>query len=284
MAYTKEELSLVSTSSLPEEVSEVIKAAAVEQIKWVAKLRDYGFVDDSPSEGDRVYIYNTLDQLSAAGIVSEGAEPDYDDAGATRGTANINKYMKAFKISWEADNLKEINVRAAQARQATIEVFDLEDNNIATSLISGAGNTNASPSDWSAATADPVADIRNAKRLIRDDGFSADLMLLNPTNNEELDSVIASNTWYSVTEQTVRSGEPFPFMGLKRQEARGQTLGTVTVLQSGNNGAFVTAEAKPLTVHMFDDNDAQVTKVQVYERVAPCAVVRANAISTLVGV
>lgn len=284
MAYTKQELATTTTNSLPEEVSEVVRAAAIEQIKWIAKLRDFGFVDNSPVWGDRVYIYNILDQLQAAEEVAEASEPNYDEAGATKGSADIVKLMKAFKISWEADNLKQINVRAGQSRQATNEVFDLEDQRIALGLISGAGNTNSSPSDWSSATADPVADIRNGKRLLRDDGFTGDTMLLNPTNNEELDSVIASNTWYSVTEQTVRTGEPFPFMGLKRQECRHQTLGTVTIFKSGQAGAFHLAEAKPLTVHMFDDNDAQVTKVQVYERVAPIAVVRPNAIATLVGV
>ena len=282
--YSKQELATTTTTSLPAEVSEVVKAAAIEQIKWVAKLRDMGWVDGSLSEGDRVYIFNKLDQLNAAEVVAEAAEPNYDEAGATKGTADVLKLMKAFKISWEADNLKQINVRAGQARQATTEVFDLEDNKIAIALISGSGNTNASPSDWSSNTADPVADIRNAKRLIRDDGFTADVMILNPTNNEELDSVIASNTWYSVTEQTVKTGEPFPFMGLKRVECRYQTLGTATIMKSGMAGAFHLAEAKPLTVHMFDDNDAQVTKVQVYERVAPAAIVRPNCIATLVGI
>lgn len=284
MAYTKQELATVTTTSLPDEVSEVIRAAAIEQIKWVAKLRDYGFVDDSPDEGDSVYIFNKLDTLSAAEEVAESAEPNYDEAGATKDSEAIVKLMKAFKISWEADNLKKINIRAGQSRHATVEVFDLEDTRISDSLIADTGNTNASPTDWSANTADPIQDIRNGKRLIRDDGHKADSLWLNPTNNEELDSVIASNAWYSVTEQTVRTGEPFPFMGLKRQEARNQTLGTATILQSGINGAFVLAEAKPLTVHMFDDNDSQVTKIQVYERVAAAATVRPNAVTTLVGI
>jgi len=283
MAFVKEQLSLISTASLPSEVSEVIRAAAIEQKKYVPKLRGYGWVDSSPDEGAEMYIWNVADALTAASEVAEGAEPDYEDANATKSSARFKKIMKAFKISWEADHLKKINIRAAQTRACVTEVFDREDYHIATQLISDAANT-LTGTDWSANTADPVKDIRNAKRLNKDDGYMSDLMFLNPTNNEELDSVIASNTWYSITEQTLKTGEPIPFMGLKRVESTWQTLGTASVLKSGMQGAFQTGEAKPLTVHMFDDNDCQVTKVQVFMRSLPCATVRTKAVATITSV
>ncbi len=283
MAITKEQLALVSTASLPAEVSEVIRAAAIEQKKFVPKLRNYGWVDTSPDEGADMYIWNVCDALTSASEVAEGAAPDYEDANATKSSARFKKIMKAFKISWEADHLKKINIRAAQTRACVTEVFDREDFWIATQLISDAANS-LTGTDWSANTADPVKDIRNAKRLNKDDGYQSDLIFLNPTNNEELDSVIASNTWYSITEQTLKTGEPIPFMGLKRVECTHQTLGTATVFKSGMQGAFQTGEAKALSINMFDDKDEQVTKVQVYERVLPCATVRTKADCTIVSI
>lgn len=279
-----EQFSLVSTSTLPAKVSEFIVAAAIERQKYIPKIRQFGFVDSSPAPGDATYTWNVLDSLTAARKVAQGSEPSYEDANATESSDYIYNIMKAFKITWEADNLKKISIRAAQTRAAVDEVFDYEDCMILDQLYSDAGNSNTSPSDWSANTADPVKDIRNLKRLNRDDGYTSDVMFLHPTNNEELDSVIASNTWYSVTEQTLRTGEPLPFMGLKRIEAVGAScagwgVGKVMVAKSGINGAFILAEAQPLKLHIFDDNDARTTKVQVYERVLPCATVRVNAVA-----
>jgi len=283
MTYTKEQLSLVSTTTLPSEVSEVIRAAAIERLRYVPKMRQYGLLDSSPSAGDATYIWDNADEMSAAKEVAEGSAPDYEDAGATKGSASFMKIMKAFKITWEADNLKQINLRAVQTRQAVDHVFDYEDDKIVDQLVTDAGNT-FTGTDWSANTADPVYDIRRAKRLNRDDGYKSDLLILSPTNNEELDSVIASNTWYSVTEQTLKTGEPFPFMGLKRVENTNQATGTATVIKSGPGGAFITAEAKALSINIFDENDEQTTKVQVYERVVPCATTRTTAVCSITSI
>jgi len=285
-AYTKEQLSLVSTSTLPSEVSEVLRAAAIERLKYVSKLRRFGFVDTSPDEGAQSYIYNVLDEMSSAKEVAEGAEPDYEDADATKGSKPFMKIMKAFKISWEADALKQINLRAGQTRQAVDWVFEYEDGQIVTRLETDTGNTTAASNAWSTSSADPVANVRAALRLSRLDGYKPDTMLLDPTAYEDLMSIAASNTWYSVTEMSIQkaAGETIPFMGLKIEENSNCTDSVATIFKAGTTGAFMTAEAKKLSMNIFDDNDAQTTKVQVYERVVPAAVVRVNAVATITSI
>ncbi len=284
MGYTKEQLSLVSTGTLPSEVSEVLRAAAIERFKEVMKIRQHGFVDTSPGEGDATYIWNVLDELSGAGEVGEGSEPDYEDADATKSNETFIKIMKAFKISWEADALKTINLRAGQTRAAVDEVFDYEDSKILTRLEADKGTTTAG-TDWSTNAADPVKDVRTALRKLRVLKYVGDTGLIDPLRYEDLLSVIASNTWYAVTEAAVMKGgtQTVPFMGLKWIETAHCGDTTVTILKSGAMGAFQTGEAKKIGLNIFDDKDAQTTKVQVYERVVPCATVRANAVSTLTG-
>ena len=72
-------------------------------------------------------------------------------------------------------------------------------------------------------------------------------------------------------------------MGLKIEEVPDATLGTATLFKSGTTGSFMTAEAKKVGLNIFDDKDAQTTKVQVYERVVPAAVVRADSAYCITG-
>ncbi len=277
MGYTKEQLSLVSTGTLPSEVSEVLRAAAIERAMYVAKLRQFGFLDTSPDEGQQVYIWNKLNEQTDAKEVGEGAEPDYEDADATKDEAFFMKIMKAFKISWEADALKTINLRAGQTRAAVDKVFDYEDSVIMTRLEADRTSTAAGAAAWSTASADPVKDIRVATRTVHDLGYNkVDQMILHPANYEELVSIIASNTWYSTTDNAIKRGATgtIPFMGLNITQTTNASEGTATLYVSGANGTFMTAEAKKIGLNIFDDKDAQTTKVQVYERVVPCATVR----------
>ena len=284
MGYSKEQLSLVSTGTLPSEVSEVLRAAAIERYKLVNKLRQFGMVDTSPDEGAQTYIYNVLDEQSGASDVAEGGEPDYEDADATKGSQLFKKIMKAFKITWEADALKTINLRAGQTRAAVDQLFAREDYHIITRLEADRTST-AAGTDWSAASADPVKDVRTAIRTARNLGYQMDTMILDPVNYEELCSIIASNTWYAVTEALIKKGatSTIPFMGLQIEEVTDATLGTATLFKSGSSGAFMTAEAKKIGLNIFDDKDAQTTKVQVYERVVPCATVRADSAYCITG-
>jgi len=86
-----------------------------------------------------------------------------------------------------------------------------------------------------------------------------------------------------VTEAVIKKGatDTIPFMGLKIEENTNATNTTGTIFTAGASGAFLTGEAKKLGLNIFDDNDAQTTKIQVYERVYPCATVRTSAVGTL---
>lgn len=272
------DFSLVTTSNLPSRASEVIIAAAVEQFKEVAKLRQLALVD-KVDEGAAVYVYFTYDDLTDAYELQEGADFQYDSASATQSTVDFVKIAKGFQLTWEADHLARLNIRAAQARQAALQVQEKEDDKILEVMTNATTSVTATAA-WSETTADPVKDIRSAKTEVRKLGYIADTLLLEPVNAEELMSIIASNTWYGVTEQALKSGNLPSFMGLKIVECPTLSHGTAYVFKAGATGALQIGEAKPLTVHIFDDDDSQSTKVQIYERIAP-VLVRPDAVAKI---
>jgi len=275
-------MSLTSTSTLPSEVSEVMRGAAIEVLKKVLGVRQYGQVISLGDPGMQTYQYVTYDALTAAHVRAQGASAIFDDADATKSEVSMEELNKAFKLSWEANALKKISMAAGQTRAAVQEIKELEDDKITDSLVTNTGNTLAG-TDWSANTADPVQDVADAKDEIRADGYEADLLILNPTNSQELDSVIASNTWYSVTESVVRDGKVPRFMGLMTEWTTQQDSGTALVLKSGAAGGFEVAEAQPVSILAYDDKDDHVHKVQVYEKMV-AAVVRPNAVCTITSI
>ena len=273
---TKQVHSLVTTTVLPQEASEVIKAGVVEKLKEVNKLRQFGFVDKTMM-GAELYIWFYADEMTGASDVGQGSSFNYESAAASKGSADFEKLGKGFEITWEADNLEKLPIRLAQSKQAAELVFNREDTKICTALIADSGNT-FTGTDWSANTADPVADFAQAKRLCRLDGYEIDLVILNPTNFEELESVIASNFWFNKTSQAVE-GDTKSFKGIQIVNSNQATLGTAIFIKKGSSGAFNVGVGKDLTVHIFDDDDRQTTKVQVFERIA-IGVLRTDAVCT----
>lgn len=275
---------VVSTDSIPRKVSEVIRDAAIEKLEDITRLRQYGMVERLKDQGATRYFFYPFSDLGDARDVGEGADFVYDDADATESEESVYKYGKGFQLTWEANHLSKLPIRAAQSKQAVSKVIKKEDNVISTRLIADTGSTYANTAGaWSSSTADPVQNIRRAKRLIKNKGYDADMILLNPTNAEELTTVVSQNLWNGLTEKTVTSGVVPFFMGLKVVECSEVTENTAIVMKSGSSGAFQLGEAMPVSINMFDDNDKQTTKVQAFERVA-VAVVRPDAVCTITSI
>lgn len=278
--------SVVTTTTLPSRVSEVMIKAAIEQLKEIKNLRQYGLVDRVQDAGARTYIYNTYDDLTSAYDRAELASVKYDSANASETTASFLELMKAFKISWEANQLSKLAIRAAQTKAAVKEVLDREDLKIAAALrASGAVTSSVTATAvLSGTSADPVKDIAQAKRKAKALGYTPDLLLIEDVNLEELLSIIASNTWYETTAKAILSGETDKFMGLKviSLPAAKMTHGTAIVMKAGIGGAFQTGMAQDVQVKIFDDEDIHATKVQIYERIIP-VVCRPDAGSKITG-
>jgi len=278
--------SVVTTSTLPSRVSEVIVAAAIEQLKEIKNLRQYGLVDNVNNPGAKTYIFNTYDDLTAAYDRSELEAFKYDAANATETTKSFVEIAKGFQLSWEADHLSKLAIRAAQTKAAVREVQDREDYKIAQALIeSGALTSSVSATAaLSETSADPVKDIAQAKRKVRNLGYTPDMLLIEEQNLEELLSIIASNTWYETTAKAIMAGTLDKFMGLKIVSLPSSKLthGTAVVMKSGVGGVFQLGVAQDVQIKIFDDNDTHSTKVQVYERICP-AVVRPDAGAKITG-
>jgi len=281
------DFSALSTSALPTRVSEVVKAAAIEQLKEIKGLRQYCLVDRSQEgEGVQKYIYWVYDDLTAAYDRKELEDFKYDTVGATQSTVDFVEIAKGFQISWESDNLKRLPIRAAQTRAAVREVQDREDSKIVAALIASSAVTSSVTATGvlSGTTADPVKDIAQAKRKIKALGYLPDQLWIEEENLEELLAIIASNDWQQMTARAIESGVIDMFMKLKIVSLPSTKLthGTAMVIKSGADGCYQLGVAKDLTTKMFDDEENHSTKVQVFETVAP-AVVRPDAGAKITG-
>ncbi len=284
MAINIKDFATVTTSVLPSSASEAIAAVAIEQLKYVAKLRAFAFID-KVDKGSSVYTYFTYDDLSGAYDRDESADFRYDSAGATQSTANFVEIAKGFKISTVANMMEKLNVRIAQTRAAVTEVIDREDNKIITQLASATSTTTAA-GVLSATTADPIKDIANAISACEQLGYEADTLLIEQVNKQELMSIIGSNEWYRMTEGLVGAGLLGTFMGLKVIHVNSSNLahGTGYVFSSNakGRGAMQIGMSQDVGIDIFDDKDSKCVKVQVTERIAP-VLTRPDAVSKISG-
>lgn len=273
----------VSTSTLPERASEVIAAAAIEQLKGIIGMRGQVLIDNVKDQGAKTYVYFTYDDLTAAYDRGEGVDFKYDSASATKSDEDFVEVAKGFKLTWEADHLSKLAVRAAQTKACVTEVRDREDNKLIAKLASGTSSVTAA-GVLSGTSADPIKDIREGIRKCQDLGYTPDALLIEHANLEELVSIIGSNEWYNVTEKTILTGGLPVFMGLKvlPTKAANLTHGTSYVFKTGTAGALQLGQAHDVKVHIFDDDDAHCTKVQVYERICP-VIARPDASATISG-
>lgn len=285
--FSSKNFATVSTSDLPERVSEVIKAAAIERMIHVAMLRDVFFTDTSPGEGDSKYIYEVFDSVTAAHDRVEGVDWKYDSAGVTEGTADMLELAKGFKITNAANSLKKIAVRAAQTKACVDVVNDREDLKIATALRTSAALTSTvtAAGVLSGTSANPLKDLAEGKRKVKALTRTVpDTLLIEDVNLEELVTITGSNDWYELSANMVARGELPVFMGLKvvSLPAAKMTHGSAIICNSGQLGPLYVGEGHNTKVNVFDDEDAHVTKVQIWKRAIP-VVVRADAGALLTG-
>jgi len=263
--------SIVTTSQLPDRVTEVISAAAIEQLKEIKNLRRLALIEKIDESATK-YIYNTYSDLTDAYDRTEGADFKYDAASVSDTAIDIVEIAKGFQISWVAAKTPKLATQAAFTKACVQEVKDREDLKIAEALTaSGALTTSVSANAaLSETAADPIEDISEAVRGCMDLGYTPDTLLIENQNLQELMSIIGSNDWYSMTEKLVKGGELPSFMGLNVIALPSTKLshGTAIVLKSGATGAIQIGQAHDVRLKIFDDNDNHTTKVQVYERIA----------------
>ncbi len=281
----KEFTQTVSTSVLPARVSEVIRAAVIERMIEVKRLREYGFVSKA-GEGAATFTFSVADAIGDAFERGEIEDFQYDAAGLTNTTKTIIEIGKGFKISWPADRVDKLDLRVKQTRAAVDKVIDYEDKKILTALTtaSALSSTVSAAGNLSATSANPLADLKQAKRKIRAlIGTEADMLFVEEVNLEELITIVGSNDWYKMTEDAAANGELPKFAGLKIVSipAAKMAHGTAIIFKSGSYGAYELAQGHDVRTLIFDDKDSHCTKVQVYERGVPC-VVRADAGAKLI--
>ena len=273
----------VTTTSLPARASEVIVAAAIEQLQYLVGMRSHIKIDRVSDEGARKYIYSTYDDLTDAFDRAEGEDFKYDAADASDSTADFVEIDKGFMLSWEADHLKKLNIKADQTKACVNKVRDREDYKIIAPLSSGTSSVTAG-GVLSGTSADPVGDIREGIRKCLELGYKPDKLLIEHANLEELITIIGSNDWYRITEDTIRTGGISKFMGLDilATDSGNLSHGTGYVFKGGAQGALQMGQAHDIRTHIFDDDENHCTKVQVFERVCP-VLVRPDASATITG-
>lgn len=280
---------IVDTSQLPSKLSEGIKAAAIERLMEVVLLRKHFYVDTgSMDEGSSKFTFEVMDRSTAAYDRAQGTDVTLDDEGVTESSVDVLELMKGFSLTWPADNLKKIGLRVAKTKEYVSLVKDREDLKIATALMASGALTStvSAAAEMSASNANPIKNIKEAKRKVRAlmGGVNPNLLLIEDENLEELAVIVGSNDWYKMTEESVRTGELPTFMGLKivALPTGKLTHGSAVVCLGGPNGCLHLGQAHDTRIKIFDDHKKHATEVHVYERVVP-GIVRADAGALITG-
>ena len=284
-SITIKDFSIITSGHLPARASEVIAAAAIEQLEEAGIMRPHAFIDTSPEPGDQVYVPFTFDDMGDAFTRAQGEDWKYDGAGATSEDIAMIEICKGFQVDWDSKALKNLKVLAGQSKQSVNKVKAKEDHELS-AVLSGATSSVTAAGVLSGTSSDPVKDVAQAIRKVRALGYRANTLFIEQVNYEEITSIIASNDWLRVTEELISKGILPLWQGLKIQQLKAADLthGTAYVGQTGPgvDSAIWTGEAKPLREHIFDDDDNHTTKVQHFMKAAP-VLARPDAVAAISG-
>jgi len=287
MTHYKNFSSTLTTSEIPSNVTEVIRGAAIEKLKEISNLRQFGIVNRLDDEGSRTYTYNYYGSLSDAYDRVENTDFKYNDVELNETTVNVEEIAQGFKLSWKADHSKKLAIRAANTKSAIDTVKDREDYKIMTALIASSALTStvSATAVLSATTADPIADIDEMCRKVRAlMNVNPDTLFIESVNLGELKGIVGSNDWGKITAGVIEKNNFPVFMGLKIVSVSSTKLthGTAVAIVTGNMSPFEVGIAHEVKLNVFDDNDKHTTKVQLYENIA-IAVSRPDAGAKLTG-
>jgi|TARA_Y100000310_G_C20649682_1_gene798662 hypothetical protein len=270
-----------------ENFSRIVKGFALQEYK----MKQLCMVQSSNAWTETYYKETAADLTGGTGSAVKGvarlANFPYGEVTWTKTSGRNVKHAMEGVLSWEDIKTNNVPMVARTLLRIARAVAKSVDTDIASAILSEAGNTTAANATWNNAVVadrDPIQDILDAKALIAVDNYNPDkggFLLVHPTNYAELlGNANVRNAGQFWTDSATKNGRVGRLLGL-----------TVLVTNSVTEGGAQVVIAKEactwksvvgLTVKSIEDPGIKTT-IRAWE-VGQIQVVNADAICSITGV
>jgi|TARA_Y100000034_G_scaffold10481_1_gene11005 hypothetical protein len=270
-----------------ENFSRIVKGFALQEYK----MKQLCMVENSNSWTETFYKETAADLTGGTGSAVEGvprlAQFPYGEVTWTKTSGRNVKHAMEGQLSWEDVKTNNVPMIARTLLRIARAVAKSVDTEIASKILSEAGNTTAANATWNnAVIADrqPIQDILDAKALIAIDNYNPDKnghLLVHPTNYAELlgNSAVrnAAEFW---TDSVTKNGRVGMLLGLTVVVTNSVTEGGAQVVIGKE--ACTWKSVSGLSVKTIEDPGISY-KIRAWE-VGQIQVVNPDAICSITGV
>ncbi|MAG40260.1 hypothetical protein CMI41_04815 [Candidatus Pacearchaeota archaeon] len=273
-----------------------LRAEAVSRIVTGFALQEYKMKQlcmiQSSNAWTETYYTETAADLTAGGEIAVKGVPrlanfPYGEVTWSKTSGRNIKHAMEGIISWEDVKTNAVDVIARTLLRIARAVAKSVDSEIATNILSEAGNTTAANATWNNAVIadrDPIQDMLDAKALIAIDNYNPDqnaFIIMHPTNYAELlGNANVRNAGQFWTDEPTRNGRVGRIAGLTVISTNSVTEGGAQVIIAKE--ACTWKSVVGLTVNTIPDPGIKWT-IRAYE-VGQIQVINPNAICSITGV
>jgi len=270
-----------------EHFDKIVKGFALQEYK----MKQLCMVQNSNAWTETYYKETAADLTGGTGSAVEGvprlAAFPYGEVTWTKTSGRNVKHGMEGVLSWEDVKTNNVPMIARTLLRIARAVTKSVDTEIASKILSEAGNTQAATGTWDNADIslrDPIQDILNAKSLIAIDNYNPDkngFLLVHPTGYAHLlGNANVRNAGQFYTDSVTRNGVVGKLLGLTVISSNSVTDGGAQVVIAKE--ACTWKQVSPLKTHTIEDPGIKYT-IRAYE-VGQIQVTNTNAICSITGV
>ena len=270
-----------------ENFDRTVKAFALQEYV----MKQLCMVQNSNSWTETYYKETAADLTGGLGSAVKGtprlAAFPYGEVTWTKTSGRNVKHAMEGVLSWEDVRTDNVPVLARTLLRIARAVAKSVDTEIASNILSEAGNTTAANATWDNAVIadrDPIQDVLDAKALIAVDNYNPDkngFLLLHPTNYAELlGNSNVRNAGQFWTDSATKNGRVGMLLGLKVLVSNSVTEGGAQVVIGKEACTWKSVNA--LTVKTLEDPGVKFT-VRAWET-GQIQVTNPDAICSITGV
>ena len=270
-----------------EHFDKIVKGFALQEYK----MKQLCMVQNSNAWTETYYKETAADLTGGTGSAVEGvprlAAFPYGEVTWTKTSGRNVKHGMEGVLSWEDVKTNNVPMIARTLLRIARAVTKSVDTEIASKILSEAGNTQAATGTWDNADIslrDPIQDILNAKSLIAIDNYNPDkngFLLVHPTGFAQLlGNANIRNAGQFYTDSVTRNGVVGKLLGLTVISSNSITDGGAQVVIAKE--ACTWKQVSGLKTHTIEDPGIKYT-IRAYE-VGQIQVTNTNAICSITGV
>jgi len=270
-----------------ENVDRIVKGFALQ----VYKMKQLCMIQSSSAWTETYYKETAADLTGGTGSAVKGvprlANFPYGEVSWTKTSGRNIKHAMEGIISWEDERTNAIDVIARTLLRIARAVAKSVDTEIASNILSQAGNIQGANATWDNAVIadrDPIQDILNGKSMIEIDNYDADVggfLLVHPTGKSHLlGNANVRNAGQFYTDAVTRNGVVGRLLGLTVISSNTVTDGGAQIVVGKE--ACTWKSVVGLTTKVIDDPGIKKT-IRAWE-VGQIQITNPDAICSITGV